>query len=267
MLYINTATNENKMKTISPFLNNIVEYMYRKHYAKSSIETYLNWISAYILFHDKRHPASMGDREVELFLDDLILTKNVAARTQATALNALSFLYKHILDNELTLNLNFIKSSRQQKLSVVMTPDEVNRLLSNLHKRYHLTASLLYASSLRVVEALKLRIQELCPALRSQIIQIDEYLQLDLKNDIFAGVWMANVLAWQFLFPSYKLSENGEIRPHHFDPSGLRKSIKKAVFVAKLTKAIAPQTLRHSFATHLLQSDDDIRTVQSQLGH
>jgi integron integrase len=255
------------MKTRSPFLNSIVEYMYRKHYAKSSIETYLGWISAYIHFHDKRHPASMGDREVELFLDDLILTKNVAARTQATALNALSFLYKHILDNELTLNLNFIKSSRQQKLPVVMTPDEVSLLLSNLHKRHHLVASLLYGSGLRVMEAVKLRVQdidfdykciriwngkgnkhrivtlaqELCPALRNQIVQVDEYLQLDLKNDMFAGVWMPNALAkkypsankslaWQFLFPSYKLSadpETGEIRRHHFDPSGVRKSIKK----------------------------------------
>ena len=295
------------MKTRSPFLNSIVEYMYRKHYAKSSIETYLGWISAYIHFHDKRHPASMGDREVELFLDDLILTKNVAARTQATALNALSFLYKHILDNELTLNLNFIKSSRQQKLPVVMTPDEVSLLLSNLHKRHHLVASLLYGSGLRVMEAVKLRVQdidfdykciriwngkgnkhrivtlaqELCPALRNQIVQVDEYLQLDLKNDMFAGVWMPNALAkkypsankslaWQFLFPSYKLSadpETGEIRRHHFDPSGVRKSIKKAAFVAKLTKAITPHTLRHSFATHLLQSGADIRTVQSQLGH
>lgn len=295
------------MKTRSPFLNSIFEYMHRKHYAKSSIETYLGWITAYIHFHDKRHPASMGNREVELFLDDLVLTKNVAARTQATALNALSFLYKHILNNELTLNLNFIKSRRQQKLPVVMTPAEVSLLLSNLHKRHHLVASLLYGSGLRVMEAVKLRVQdidfdykciriwngkgnkhrivtlaeELIPALRNQIVQADEYLQLDLKNEQYAGVWLPNALAkkypsankslaWQFLFPSYKLSadpETGEIRRHHFDPSGVRKSIKKAALSAKITKLITPHTLRHSFATHLLQSGADIRTVQAQLGH
>ena len=117
------------MRTKSPFLNSVVEYMYSRHYAKKSIETYIGWIAAYINFHNKRHPASMGNNEVELFLNHLVVTKNVAARTQATALNSLVFLYKHIIQKELTLELSFIKSSRQQKLPIILTPSEVSRLI------------------------------------------------------------------------------------------------------------------------------------------
>lgn len=295
------------MQTRSPFLNSIANFMYSRQYAKKSIETYLFWIAEYIHFHDKRHPVTMGNTEVEAFLDYLVLTKNVAARTQMTALNALSFLYKHVLKNELSLNLCFVKSSRQQKLPVVLTQEEVKKLMTKLHKRHLLVASLLYGSGLRLMEAMKLRVQdidfdykciriwngkgnkhrvvtlaqELVPALRNQIIQVDEYLKLDLDNEQYAGVWLPHRLSkkypganktlhWHFLFPSHKLSadpETGEIRRHHIDHSGIRKAVKAASINAGITKPVTPHTLRHSFATHLLQSGADIRTVQSQLGH
>jgi len=295
------------MKTKSPFLNSIINYMYSHHYAKKSIETYVFWITAYIHFHNKRHPTSMGNNEVEIFLNHLTITKKVAARTQVTALNALAFLYKHIIKNELSLDLNFVKSNRQQKLPVVLTQNEVSLFFRNINKRHYLIASLLYGSGLRLMEAVKIRVhdidfdykniriwngkgnknrivtlaEELIPMLRNQIIQVDEYLQLDLKNDAYAGVWMPHRLSkkypsankslqWQFLFPSHKLStdpETGEIRRHHLDHSGVRKAVKLSSTKANINKHVTPHTLRHSFATHLLQSGADIRTVQTQLGH
>ncbi|MCH2087123.1 MAG: integron integrase [Pseudoalteromonas sp.] len=283
--------------------------MLAKQYSLRSVDTYLKWIAGFINYHDKRHPSSMGDNEVEKYLDYLVLKKNVSPKTQATALNALAFLYKHIIKQELSPDLVFVRSKKQQKLPIVMTPDEVKLLISFLDKRYYLIAGLMYGSGLRVMEAVQLRVQdidfdfdfksiriwngkgnkhrivtlatELIPLLISQIMQANDYLLLDIKNEQFAGVWMPNALArkypsankslaWQHLFPSYKLSadpQTGEIRQHHFYPTGVRKAIKKAALKAQLTKPITPHTLRHSFATHLLQSGADIRTVQSQLGH
>lgn len=295
------------MKTRSPFLNAVAEFMLTKQYSIRSVDTYLRWIASYIHFHNRRHPASMGDNEVISFLDNLVLNQNVSPKTQSTALNALAFLYKHIIEQPLSPNLCFVKSKRDQKLPIVMTPDEVKQLMSQLNKRYYLIAGLMYGSGLRVMEAVQLRVQdidfdykciriwngkgnkhrvvtlapELIPLLRNQIIQADDYLKLDIQNPHYAGVWLPNalarkypnankLLAWQYLFPSNQLSadpETGEIRRHHFHQTGVRKAIKKAAFSANLTKPITPHTLRHSFATHLLQNGADIRTVQTQLGH
>ncbi len=295
------------MKTRSPYLNYIADYMLTRQYSLRTINAYLGWIAKFIHFHNKRHPSSMGDAEVKAFLDHIVLKRNMSPRTQSAALNALAFLYKHIVKNELSLNLNFARSNRQPKLPVVMTPDEVKQLMSHLSKRYYLITGLMYGSGFRVMEAVQLRVKdidfdykciqiwngkgnkhrivtlatELIPLLRNQILQVEEYLRLDLQNERYAGVWMPNALtrkypsankslAWQYLFPSYKLSdapETGEISRHHFHPTCVRKAIKKALKQANITKVITPHTLRHTFATHLLQSGADIRTVQAQLGH
>lgn len=279
------------MKTRSPYLNYIADYMLTRQYSLRTINAYLGWIANFIHFHNKRHPSSMGDAEVEAFLDHIVLKRNMSPRTQSAALNALAFLYKHIVKNELSLNLNFARSKRQPKLPVVMTPDEVKQLMRHLSKRYYLIAGLMYGSGLRVMEAVQLRVKdidfdykciqiwngkgnkhrivtlatELIPLLRNQIMQVEEYLRLDLQNERYAGVWMpyaltkkfpraSKSLAWQYLFPSYILStdpQSGEIRRHHFHHSCIRKEVKKTVQKSGLTKIITPHTLRHSFATKL----------------
>ncbi len=212
------------MKTRSPYLNYIADYMRVRQYSPRTISTYLKWIASFIHFHDKRHPSSMGDNEVEEYLEHLVLKNNVAPRTQATALNSLSFLYKHIVESKLSLNLNFARSKRQSKLPVVMTQDEVKTLMKHLNKRYYLIAGLMYGSGLRVMEAVQLRVQdidfdykcirvwngkgnkhrivtlalELIPLLRNQIMQVGEYLKLDIENDQYSGVWMPNALAKKY---------------------------------------------------------------------
>ena len=135
--------------------------MFKRHYSKRTIDTYQKWIASFINYHGKRHPETMGDSEVEQYLDYLVLEKNVAARTQATALNALAFLYKHIIKRELSVSLNFAKSRRQQKLPIVLTKEEVKLLLSHLRVRHHVVASLMYGSGLRVMEVVKLRVQDI----------------------------------------------------------------------------------------------------------
>ena len=149
------------MKTKSPFLNHINDYMLLKQYYPKTVSTYLKWISAFIHFHGKRRPSSMGDNEVEHYLEHLALNANVSPRTQATALNSLSFLYKYIIRNELSLNLNFARSKRQPKLPVVMAQNEVKLLMSELNKRDYLIAGLMYGSGLRSIEAVQLRVQDI----------------------------------------------------------------------------------------------------------
>ncbi len=291
----------------SPFLQFVEERMRVQRYAKRTIETYLHWIKFYILFHHKQHPSGLGEPEVEQFLSYLANSRHVAVKTQATALNALVFLYRHILARPLTLNLSFHRANVPQKLPVVLTRLETQQLLSVVDPRYKLLAQLMYGSGLRVLEALRLRTKdidfdylslmvwqgkgnknrrvtlapELIPALRLQINHVAAYLQVDLANPEYAGVWLPNALAlkyptapaqlgWHYLFPSTQLSyEPGTtaLRRHHLDETTLRRAIQNAARYANIKKHVTCHTLRHSFATHLLAAGVDIRTVQEQLGH
>ena len=278
-----------------------------RHYSKRSIKTYITWIRAYINFHNKRHPREMGKTEVIAFLTYLAVERNVAASTQTLALNSLAFLYNKFLESPLTDMGDFKRARTQKKIPTVLTPSEISQLLNEIPPQYKLLIGLLYGSGLRLMELVRLRVNdidttmkqvriwngkgfnhrfttlalELIPAIENQRKRVDMTLAEDLQSLHYAGVWMPNALErkyknanksldWQYLFPSVRLSvdpESGKVRRHHIDESIINKVIKKAGRTAGIQKTISSHTLRHSFATHLLQNGVDIRTVQSQLGH
>ena len=310
-LYIHTVHKLTLLDTLmppSPFLKSIEEKMYRSYYAKRTIKAYLDWIRKFIIFNNKRHPTTLGNTDVERFLTHLVMEKKVAVQTQAQALNALSYLYKEIIGKPLSEDLKFARSNKPRKLPVVLTPNEVERLILSIPSQFYLPTTILYGSGLRLMEAVRLRVhdidfnyhciriwhgkggkhrtvtlaKELIPKLQHQIQEVKSLLSLDLRHEDFMGVWMPYALRakypqerkslkWQYLFPSKRLSRDPEdqsLRRHHIDESGLQKAIKKAAKDAGIrNKVISPHTLRHSFATHLLASGVDIRTVQDQLGH
>ncbi|WP_027671905.1 integron integrase [Rheinheimera baltica] len=295
------------MSERSPFLQYVAEEMYTRRYAKRTVETYLHWIKFFILFHKKQHPKDLQNEHVEQFLTHLAVNRNVAVQTQALALNALSFLYKEIIKQPLTLSLNFNQAAKPRKLPVVLTKAEIKQLLACLDPHYLLLSQLLYGSGLRLMEAVRLRVNaidfdylslmvwhgkggkhrrvtlapELVEPLRRQIRLVDAFYQQDMQTTEFAGVWLPFALArkypaapkelgWQYLFPSVRLSIDPQTnvwRRHHVDETSLQKAVRVASKKAAIDKQVSCHTLRHSFATHLLEAGMDIRTVQEQLGH
>ncbi len=295
------------MKSI--FLNYVSDQMFTKRYAKRTVKTYLYWIKAFINFNGKAHPANCHNNEVEQFLTFLSVELNVAPKTQALALNALVFLYRDIIKAPLTLTLNFNKSTAAPKLPVVLTMNEVAKLLNNVTGIHALACQLMYGSGLRLMETVRLRIQdidfdylsvmvwhskggksrrvtlakELVNPLKQQISKAKLYFQQDIRNPYYKGVFLPHALArkypyaakefaWHYLFPSNRLSHapqasSEHLGRHHIDETTLRKAVQKAAKISGITKRVTCHTLRHSFATHLLQRGADIRTVQEQLGH
>ncbi len=291
----------------SPFLTSVEKQMWTRRYAKRTIETYLYWIKAFILFHKKQHPENLHNLDVEYFLSYLANERNVTPKTQAVALNALVFLYKEILQKPLTLSLNFNLSTNQSKLPVVLTRAEIKALFSVIRANQSLACKLMYGSGLRLMEVTRLRVQdidfdyqsvqvwngkggkhrrvtlakELIEPLQRQILIARQYFDVDVDNPEYAGVWLPYALSrkyphapktfgWHFLFPSSRLSvdpDGGLMRRHHVDTSSLRKAVQLAAKAVNIEKRVTCHTLRHSFATHLLERGADIRTVQEQLGH
>lgn len=277
-----------------------------KHYSIRTERAYLDWVKRYILFHQKKHPAKMGAPEVGAFLSHLAVEGNVAASTQNQAKSALLFLYREVLEIDLPWLDNVTKARVPQRLPVVLTHTEVKALLDRLEGTPWLMASLLYGAGLRLLECVRLRVKDI-EFERGELIVRDGKGQKDRvtmlpamlaeplhahlarvkrlhEEDLAAGhgdVYLPNALArkypnagkmwgWQYAFPANRLSvdpRSDVTRRHHADEKGLQRAVKRAVHAAGIVKPATPHTLRHSFATHLLQSGYDIRTVQELLGH
>ena len=291
----------------SPFINAVYEFMMLKRYAKRTIKAYLVWIAYYIRFHKYQHPKKMGDQDVRVYLTHLAVKRNLSASTQASALNALVFLYSKYLEQPLSDDIGFVNSGRKPKLPTVLTISEVQQLLANIPERQSLPVSMLYGSGLRLMECVRLRVKDidfdfrcvkiwngkggkhrvvtlsdtLVAPLQTQTEKVKHLLERDRANPEYAGVWMPQQLAkkyqganksleWQYLFPASKTSidpESSLRRRHHIDEKQLQRVIRNTAREIGLKKSVTPHTLRHSFATHLLLKGADIRTVQDQLGH
>lgn len=287
-------------------LDQVRDHIRLKHYSYRTEQTYIYWIRRYILFHDKQHPSEMGARELEAFLTHLATVNNVAAATQNQALNAIVFLYRYVLKQDLGMDIDAVRAKRPKHLPTVLTPAEAGEILKYLSGEYQLVAKLLYGSGLRLNEALRLRVKDL-DFHQKQIVVRDTkggnnritMLPVSLINDLqshlqyvkrlhqqdldhgYGAVYLPFALArkyagaerqwiWQFVFPSRRLSKDprsGIARRHHLHESGLQRSIKRAVQMTKIQKRVGCHTFRHSFATHLLQNGYDIRTIQELLGH
>ena len=278
----------------------------RRGLAIRTEEVYVSWIRRFILANGKRHPIEMGEREVEWFLTRLAVQGKVSASTQNQALSALLFLYREVLGQNLPWMENIRRAKRPERLPVVLTVEEVARLLAQMSGVHHLMASLLYGSGIRLMECVRLRVQDIdfvrreilvrrgkggkdrrtmLPAkavagLQAHLVQTRMLHERDLAVG-HGSVWLPGALArkypnaasewiWQYVFPSRLRSvdpRSGVMRRHHVDEKNLQRAVRTAVQAAGIGKHATCHTLRHSFATHLLESGSDIRTIQELLGH
>jgi integron integrase len=293
-------------KSRSPFLDQVRAAIRVRHYSIRTEKSYIDWIVRFIRFHRLRHPAEMGAVEVGAFLTHLATELLVAANTQNQALNALNFLYRAVLDRPLGRLQGVVRAKRPDHLPVVLTTDEVAQLLRRIDGAHWLPACLMYGSGLRLMEAVRLRVKDLDfshlaiyvrhgKGGKDRVVTLPDELVLPLKRhlqsvrllherDLAAGygeVWLPHALArkypsaghqwnWQYVFPASMRSldpRSDTERRHHFEESALQRAVRLAVRKAGIEKPASCHTLRHSFATHLLERGMDIRTVQEQLGH
>ena len=277
-----------------------------RHYSPRTEKAYAGWIKRFILFHGKRHPSEMGESEISRFLSHLAVAGKVSASTQNQALSALLFLYRDVLGRELPWMDGIVRAKGPQRLPVVLARDEVAALLRGMSGVELLMASLLYGGGLRLLECCRLRVKDADLA-RCEITVRDgkggkdrvtmlptrlvatlsarlERVKVQHERDLANGLGSVEVPAaldrkypraafewgWQWVFPamrSYVDPEGGRRRRHHLHESVLQKAVREAAIRARLPRHATCHSLRHSFATHLLENGYDIRTIQELLGH
>jgi integron integrase len=277
-----------------------------RHYSIRTEQTYVHWVVRFVKFHGLRHPRDMGAHEITRFLSHLASDANVSATTQNQALCALVFLYKHVLHREPGEFGDIVRAKRPQTVPVILSPNEVQRIMEPLSGPYRLMCTLLYGGGLRIMELLRLRLKDvdfeyrrLCirdgkgakdrftvlpvcieDGLRDQIRRVLALHQADLKAG-FGTVYLPHALArkypsaarepgWQYLFPAQEISvdpRSGRQQRHHVGEACVQRAVREAARTAGVLKPVHPHLFRHAFATHLLQRGHDIRTVQTLLGH
>ena len=289
-----------------PLLSRVRAKIRLKHYSIRTEQAYADWIRRYVLFHGKRHPSALGAPEVEAFLTHLAVEGKVAAATQNQAKAALLFLYREVLGVELPWLDNVTPAKQPGRLPIVLTRDEATRILARLRGVHVLIGSLLYGTGLRIMEGVRLRVQDIDFDRRQIVVRdgkgskdrmtmLPDRLarrmrtQMDAAHEIHAAdladgdgdVWLPYALArkwpaagrewcWQYVFPADTSSTDprtGIVRRHHVSDQAFQRAMRQAVRDAGVSKPATPHTLRHSFATHLLDAGYDIRTVQELLGH
>ena len=287
-------------------LDQLREALRSRHYSHRTEQTYCSWVKRFIYFHNVRHPQEMAEPEINAFLTYLAVKEKVAASTQNQALSALLFLYRHVLGREVGDLGEVIRARKPKRLPVVMTREEIKAVLANLYSDKWLMASLMYGAGLRLMECLRLRVQDLDfsrneilvrdgKGAKDRITMLPESLKTPLQEQLksvkaiherdLADGWGRVLLPhaldrkyrnapmewlWQWIFPQgnrWKNLKTGEEGRHHVDESLVQKAVRDAATKAGLTKRATCHTFRHSFATHLLEAGYDIRTVQELLGH
>ena len=275
-----------------------------RRYSPRTVEVYVGWVRRYIEFHGRRHPREMGEPEIAAYLSGLATHRRVAAGTQNQALAAILFMYRHVLEMPMSVGSGVVRAKRPRRLPVVLTQDEVWRVLREMAGAERLAAVLLYGSGLRLMECLTLRVKDVDFASREITVrggkgQKDRQtiLPASVADDLTAHLRRVQRLfardrerggrvalpdglerkypsasrewGWQWVFPASRVytGADGKRHRHHLHETVVQRAVKDAVRASGITKRASCHTFRHSFATHLLQAGYDIRTIQALLGH